>query len=116
MKSITSLFLLLLTALSVSAQTAPTGVWNTGKENSKVEVMAVDGGFIGTLISSDNENARIGTQLLKDVKPDGNGWKGSLFSPRRGEWYDATLEMDGEVLVITIGSGFLSKTVKWKRE
>lgn len=108
--------LLLLSFGSLQAQSTLAGIWNTGQENSRVEITAVDGGYFGTLISSDNENARIGTQLLKDVKPDGNGWKGTLYAPRRQAWYDATLEVEGDVLEITIGSGLLSKTVTWRRE
>lgn len=115
MKPIILIFLM-LAAGSLHSQTTLAGIYNTGNENSKIEIAEVDGVFSGTLISSDNENARIGTQLLKDVKPDGDGWKGTMYAPRKQEWYDATLEMAGDVLEITVGSGFLSKTVEWKRE
>lgn len=64
MKWITSLFFLLLSALSVSAQTTPTGVWNTGTDNSQVEIKEVDGRYVGVLIASDNPQAKIGKLLL----------------------------------------------------
>ena len=115
MKSII-LLSLCLASISLNAQTTLTGIWNTGNENTRVEITEINGTFIGTLVSSDNEDARIGRQLLKDVKADGEGWKGKLYAPRQGEWYDATLTMDGERLLITVGSGFRSKTVKWRKE
>ena len=105
-----------MAAGSLHSQTTLAGICNTGNENSKIEITEVDGVFSGTLISSDNENAPIGTQLLTDMKPNDDGWKGKLYAPRRGEWYDALLEVEGNVLEITIGSGFLSKTVEWTRD
>jgi len=83
MKFITSLFFLLITALGVSAQTAPTGVWNTGNENTKVEITEADGVYVGKVISSDKEGAEIGRTLLKDLKQDGEAWQGKLFSQKK---------------------------------
>lgn len=116
MKTIVSFFFsLLLSVGSLAAQSAPTGVWNTGNDNSKVEITEVDGNYVGTLISSDNTKAKIGKQLLKDLKPDGDAWKGKLFAPKKGKWLDATLQEKGNQLLIKVGSGFMSKTLKWKK-
>lgn len=116
MKFIASLFCLLLSIASLSAQTTPKGVWNTGRDNTLVEVKEVNGSYIGTLISSDNPKASIGKVLLKDVKPAGKEWTGKMFAPKKGEWYDASLQVKGDILEFTIGSGFRSKTLEWVRE
>jgi uncharacterized protein (DUF2147 family) len=116
MKIITVIFALLLSVASLSAQMAPTGVWNTGTDNSQVEITEAEGHYVGTLIASDNAKAKIGKQLLKDLKPDGEAWKGKLFAPKKGQWFDATLKEKGNLLLITVGSGFMSKTIEWTKE
>ena len=110
------LFSLFLSIISLHAQTAPTGVWNTGTDNTKIEIAEADGSYVGTLISSDNEKAKVGKQLLKDIELDGETWKGKLYAPKKGKWIDAVLEEKGEELLITVGSGFMSKTLEWKKE
>jgi len=116
MKFTLSLFILLLSAIGLHAQTTPLGIWNTGTDNALVEVKEVEGRYVGTLISSDNPEAKIGKVLLKDLKPAGKGWKGKMFAPKRGEWFDATLKPKGDVIAITVGSGFRSKTLEWTKE
>jgi len=116
MKIIASLFFLLVSITSLSAQTAPTGVWNTGSNNTKVEITEVEGSYIGKILSSDNTDAKIGKQLLKGISFDGKAWKGKIFAPKKGEWMDATLTPKEDVLEIKVGSGFMSKTIEWARE
>ncbi len=115
MKYLASLFFLLLSVASLSAQTSPAGVWNTGSDNTKVEITEVDGSYVAQLISSDNADAKIGKQLMKGIKLDGKEWKGQIYAPKKGEWMDATLTPKGDLLEIKVGSGFMSKTLKWKK-
>lgn len=105
----------LLSIISLQAQKAPTGVWNTGSDNSQIEITEVDGSYVGTLISSDNAKAKIGKQLIKDLESDGKTWKGKLFAPKKGKWLDATIQEKGNQLLITVGSGFMSKTLEWNK-
>ncbi|MDX1907206.1 MAG: DUF2147 domain-containing protein [Bacteroidia bacterium] len=116
MKTFASIFILLLSLAGLQAQTAPAGVWNTGQDNTLVEITNVEGRYVGKLISSDSPNAKIGNLLLKDLKPNGGAWKGQLYAPKRSAWYDATVEVKGNRLVIKAGSGFTSKTVEWTRK
>ncbi|MEL6650411.1 MAG: DUF2147 domain-containing protein [Bacteroidota bacterium] len=117
MKILLGLFCLLsLSVLSLKAQTAPLGVWNTGTDNAQIEIVEVDGNYVGTLIASDNPEAKIGKQLIKDFKPDGEGWTAKLYAPKRGEWIDASLETKDNLLLITVGSGLMSKTLKWTKQ
>lgn len=116
MKIIANMIILLLFVVSMKAQTAPTGVWNTGTDNTKIEITEVDESYVGTLIASDNAKAKIGKQLLKDLTPNGEKWKGKLYAPKKDKWLNATLQEKGDVLHITVGSGFMSKTLKWKKE
>lgn len=116
MKKLASIAAFTICMLSMSAQSDLTGIWNTGTDNSKIEISETDGSLVGKLISSDNENAQIGKTLVKELEADGDHWKGKLYAPKRGEWYDATFEAGGDKLEITIGSGFMSRTVEWTKE
>lgn len=116
MKTIASIFVLLLSLAGLHAQTAPAGVWNTGQDNTLVEITNVEGRYIGKLISSDSPDAKIGNLLLKDLKSVGGVWKGQLYAPKRGAWYDATVEAKGDRLIIKVGSGLTSKTITWTRK
>lgn len=116
MKIIASLFALLLFAFGLSAQTTPIGVWNTGAQDTKVEISEANGAYVGNIISSDNSEVKIGKQLLKDLKPAGEGWQGKLYAPKKEQWLDAKLQEKGNHLMITVGSGWMSKTLEWTKE
>ena len=107
---------LLISSLSMSAQQSIAGIWNTGKENTKIEITEVDGLYQGKIISSDNEQAKIGKLLLKDIKSVRKGYKGKLFAAKKGEWMDAELKEKDNKLSITVSAGFMSKTVEWFKE
>ena len=107
---------LLISSLSMSAQQSIAGTWNTGKENTKIEITEVDGLYQGKIISSDNEQAKIGKLLLKDIKSVRKGYKGKLFAAKKGEWMDAELKEKDNKLSITVSAGFMSKTVEWFKE
>ena len=115
MKTVFISLCLLLSALSLSAQDTLTGIWNTGQENTKIEITEADGVFTGAIHSSDNEKAKIGAQLLKEVKPSGEAWKGKLYSAKRGKWYNAELKPEGNKLLVTVKAGFMSKTIEWTK-
>ncbi|MEM6806899.1 MAG: hypothetical protein AAF696_36195 [Bacteroidota bacterium] len=116
MKKISVLFCILFTALSMHAQQSIAGIWNTGKENTKIEITEVNGLYQGKIISSDNSAAKIGTILLKDIKPLRKGYKGKLFAAKKGEWMDAVLKEKDNQLSITVSVGFMSKTIEWAKE
>ena len=107
--------LLLLFGLTMQAQESLVGTWNTGKDNTKIEITAEKDVFVGKIISSDHAKAKIGKQLLKDIKSVGGAWKGKMYSPQKNKWFDAVLEDKGNQLLITIKAGWTSKTITWKK-
>lgn len=98
------------------AQTSITGIWNTGEENTKIEIKGINGVYEGRIASSDNPKAKIGNLMLKDVKSVGGTWKGKLYSVKKKEWFDAVLKVEGNQLLVTVSSGWKSKTVNWSKE
>jgi len=115
MKILTFLILALFSTLSMNAQLIA-DVWNTGEDNTKVELTENDGIVTGIILSSDNSEAKIGNQILKDFKMSNGEWKGKIYAAKRGEWYDATIKENGDQLDITIKVGWASKTVTWKKD
>lgn len=116
MKTLPILLCLMSFTISINAQQHLTGIWNTGKDNTKIEITEVDGVVQGKIFSSDNANAQIGKLLLKDVKSVDGEWKGKLFAVKRGKWMDAVLEEKSNQLLITVNAGLRNKTLKWLRD
>ena len=100
----------------MKAQESIGGIWNMGQENTKIEIKENKGVYEGRLKSSDNENAKIGNLILKEIKLVGKEWKGKLYSPRKGKWFDATLKLSGNTLLVTVNGGWKSKTVEWTKD
>ena len=107
------MFCILFSTLTMNAQQSIAGIWNTGKDNTKIEITAVNGVYEGIIVSSDNAKAKIGKILLKDIQSVGGKWKGKLFAAKKGKWMDAVLEEKGSQLVITVSAGWMSKTIEW---
>ncbi len=115
MKNLLILIVVLFTTLSMNAQSLA-GVWNTGEDNTKIEIIEDGGVASGKILSSDNAKANIGKQIIKDVKLSNGEYKGQLYAAKKGEWYDAVLKENGSQLDITIKVGWMSKTVTWKKQ
>jgi len=110
------------TIQSISAQDASmnaqslAGVWNTGEENTKIEITEDNDVITGKILSSDNAKAAVGNQILKNLKFSDGQWTGKIYAAKKEEWYDATLEEKDNQLNITIKVGWMSKTITWKKE
>lgn len=115
MKAILTLCIM-FSALAMHAQASLAGTWDMGKDNTKIEIKEGNGVYEGRLASSDNANAKIGNLILKEVKSVGGIWRGKLYAPKKKEWYDAALKAEGTQLLVTVKSGWMSKTVKWTKE
>ena len=102
-------------SLAVNAQDSIEGIWNTGNENTKIEIKEVDGKLVGQILSSANEKAKIGATLSRNIQAQKGEWTGELFAAKRGKWVDAALARAGDVLNITVSSGWMSKTIAWKK-
>jgi len=116
MTQLSILICLLITGPSTKVAPKIVGIWNTGTDNTKIEITEKDGVCSGKIISSDNPKAQIGKVLLKDVKSVDGEWAGKLFAPQKGEWMDAVLEAKNSLLEITVEVGWFSKTIEWTKE
>lgn len=99
----------------MTAQQSIVGIWNTGKDNTMVEIKSENGLYSGKIVSSDNVNAKKGTLLLKDVKSVNGKWRGKMYAPKKQEWFDTVIELKGDKLLLTVKSGMMSKTVEWTK-
>lgn len=102
-------------SFSVIAQDSLSGVWATGDDNTKIEISEENSEIEGKIKSSDNQKAKIGKVILKDLKEDGNQWKGRIYAARRGEWHNVEIIPREEVLELKISVGLFSKTLEWKK-
>jgi uncharacterized protein (DUF2147 family) len=91
------------------------GIWNTGQDNTKIEITEKSGVYSGNVVSSDNAEVKIGKLFLKEVKSSGGKWKGKLYSPKKDTWYNAVLEEKGNLLLVTVKAGITNKTIEWKK-
>lgn len=107
--------LVLFSAMTIHAQESITGIWNTGNQNTKIEVKENNGMYGGNIISSDNAKAKIGKQLIKDVKSKNGEWKGKIYSVKKEKWMDAIFKEKDDILFITVEAGFMSKTIEWTK-
>ena len=104
-----------LCAFSVFGQSNLTGTWDTGEENTVIEITELAGKKSGKIKSSDNPKATIGKVIVKDLKKNGSSWKGKIYAAKRQKWYDAVLTRKRNILEIEISVGFFSKTIEWKK-
>lgn len=116
MKPFGILICLIFLSFSLEAQTSLEGIWDTGKENTQLEVApGEDGSLVGVLRSSDNERVEVGTPILKDIAQKGETWVGKLYSLKKEKWYDAVFVLEGDVLSITVKAGMMRKTIVWTK-
>ena len=107
---------MLLSAMAVGAeQNSLDGRWQTGEDNSIVEVFEQDGEYFGKLVSSDNPNARIGTEILRNFTAAGGTWKGKLYAAKRDKLLDAVITPKADTLNIEVKAGMVSRKLAWQR-
>lgn len=109
------LFVFVLCSYAIYGQSNLVGTWDTGENNTKIEITAPEGAITGTIKSSDNPKATVGKIILKDVKKEGSHWEGKIYAAKKKQWYDAVLSEKEELLEIKISVGFFSKTLEWKK-
>ena len=72
-----------LCSFSVFSQSHLIGNWDTGEDNTKIEISESNGIITGKIKSSDNHKAKIGKVVLNDLKKDDNNWKGEIYAAKR---------------------------------
>ncbi len=105
-----------LLAFSTHAQESLKGVWNTGEDNTLIEIIEEDGAYAGKVTASDKTEAKIGAKILQDVALYKGEWKGKLYSAKKSKWFDVILNEEDNTLFLKVKAGLATKTVEWTRE
>lgn len=113
MRYLSVLFFVVFTTLFVNAQQTIEGLWNTGTDNTTIEISKLDGTIVGKTYSSDNSAIKKGKVIIKDVTSKKGVWQGKLYAAKKEKWLDATFVKKGNKLVVTISSGLMSRTIEW---
>ena len=107
--------ILSFTASMVNAQQSIVGTWNTGQENTQIEILPNEESWIGKIKSSDNTKASIGKIIVKDLKKEGDTWTGKLFAAKRKKWVDVVFKPNETKMDLIISAGFSKKEIEWER-
>ena len=116
MKKVSYLFFLIFSFQSVHAQDQLTGNWQTGKNNTVIEIRTVDNELAGFIVSSANENVTPGTQIIRNLIKKEDGYVGELYAIRTNQWVDGYFEPAGQTMRVTVSMGLMSKKLDWIRE
>ena len=113
-----SLLVIIITfcSFSVFSQSNLNGRWNTGQDNTIIEITISNGKWIGKIKSSDNEKAEIGKLTLKELQQEESKWTGKIYAAKRKDWYDVEITLHNDILELKISIGLLSKSLEWKKE
>lgn len=115
LRIITSILLLIALIPSLLAAEPLSGVWNTGEDNTRVETYQKEGAWFGKIISSDNSDAKVGSDVMLGFTETNGVWTGKMFAPKRDKTVDATIQPAADELTITVSLGIMSKTLTWTR-
>ena len=108
------ILLALFISLTALSQNEIVGTWDTGRENSIVEIYENNGELFGKIISSDRAEV-VGKINLKNLQNKGDHWEGELFVFKRRSWYDVAIHKENETLFVVISIGFFEKEVEWPK-
>jgi hypothetical protein len=115
MKKLIAVLIFSLFGSALFAQTDLAGNWDTGMENTLVKIFEKKGVYFGEIVSSDNPEAEIGKQLIKDLMHENGKWKGKLYAVKKKKWVNAVVELEDGHMKITIKAGFKKKTIEWNK-
>jgi uncharacterized protein (DUF2147 family) len=110
--------LLVLIASPLYSQTQPliSGTWDTGRENTKVEISEGESGVLSGIIrSSDNSKVETGLIMLKNLEKLDGTWKGKIYSLKRKEWFDVEIKLNGDQLMLEVSNRLFTRSIEWKR-
>lgn len=99
----------------VMAQPSILGRWNTGQENTVIEIKEVAGKIEGKIVTSDHTKVPIGRLILKDVYRVNQNFKGKLYSLRKNKWFDAEFSPKQEKIEVAITVGWVTREINWKK-
>lgn len=106
-------------ASSLTLANGLTGVWAGIDQPAVIEIKFAEGVGKGTVIRDAEKPKAVGVLLLKDIegKTDKGPWSAQIFVKRLNAYKDASISLlDSGEMEINVKVGFISKTVKWRRE
>ncbi|MFT6807536.1 MAG: hypothetical protein ACJA01_000756 [Saprospiraceae bacterium] len=105
----------IITMISLSAQTNLVGKWNTGEDSTIVQTYKRDGAWYREIMSSDNPKAKIGTNILRGFKKEGDKWIGKLYAAKRDKIMKSEIRLIDSALNITVFAGFITRNLTWEK-
>lgn len=91
------------------------GIWDTGTEKTKIEILQINGEWIGKIKSSENQEVTIGKVILDDLKKQNEKWKGKIFIVKKQKWTDVEIIPSGTKLDLVVSTGFSNKKIQWSK-
>jgi len=101
--------------VTLPAQSSLEGTWATGEDNSIIQTYEKDGAWYGKIISSDNPKAKIGTNILRGFKKEGDKWIGKLYAAKRDKIMKSEIRLIDSALNITVFAGFITRNLTWEK-
>ncbi len=92
------------------------GIWLTGTDDSKIATYQKGEQWFGKLVASNNEDAPLGIDVLRNFTFEDGQWRGEIYSIKRDQLADATIEPSSDKLIIEVSIAFFSKTLEWQIE
>lgn len=89
------------------------GVWDTKKDNIKVEIYEKGSRFIGNPI--DAEGDRKEDIEMLDLEYEGGKYVGKIFVKKRNRYFDVECEVKGDKLMLEVSAGMVTKDLEWTR-
>ena len=123
MKHLLVFTFLLLLSVSLSAkelsEQQPSGtmlavIWLTSTEGDKIETYQKDGKWFGKLVASNSKDAPLGTTVLRNFFLIDGQWCGQVYSIKRDQEADGTIEPSLDILVIDIPAPLEDAGFSWK--
>ena len=117
-KLLVTLLLTLVSPALVASDLA--GFWKHEEQPGWIEVEFVDGVGTGTVRRNDKFPERVGTELLRNIKPgkEDDTWVGEVYAARSNDYRDVTITLSKSEQVemnLTVKVGFISRTLTWVR-
>ena len=107
--------LLILSATFLFSDESIVGFWQTGKNNTVVEIYEKDGLFFGKVIKSKKVGASIGKDLITNCRLIDGKYYGELNNLKSNETFNIILSTKEEDIEIAVLLGFFKQKKIWSR-
>lgn len=91
------------------------GVWQTGKHNTLIEIDTGKAPIMGTVVSTDAPDGEVGKVIVSEFEENEGSWRVTIYSPERDKHYPAEIYAKADVLHIKVKVGFFSREIEWLR-